>query len=60
MNGRGGGPNDAIHKAAGPGEPVTQDIAISVKSDKVECSINGTVVGSYLNPMSSRAQAQVY
>ena len=24
-----------------------QDIAVSVKADKVECSINGTVVGSY-------------
>jgi hypothetical protein len=46
MNGR-GGPNDAVHKAAGPGEPVTQNIAVSVKSDKVECSINGAVVGSY-------------
>jgi hypothetical protein len=47
MNGRGGGPNDAIHKAAGPGEPVTQQIALSVKGDKVSCSINGTVVGTY-------------
>jgi hypothetical protein len=46
VNGRGGS-NDAVHKAAGPGEPVTQTIAMSVKADKVECSINGTVVGSY-------------
>lgn len=46
MNGRGGA-SDAVHKAAGPGESVTQDIAMSVKGDKVECSINGTVVGSY-------------
>ena len=30
MNGR-GGPNDAIHKAAGPGQPVTQEVALSVK-----------------------------
>ena len=36
-----------MHKAAGPGEPVSQDIAVSVKGDKVECAINGTVVGSY-------------
>ena len=36
-----------MHKAAGPGEPVTQEIAVSVKGDKVECAINGTVVGSY-------------
>jgi hypothetical protein len=47
MNGRRGESNDAVHKAAGPGEPVTQDIALSVKGDKVECAINGTVVGSY-------------
>jgi hypothetical protein len=39
-------PNDAIHKAAGPGQPVTQEIALSVKGDKVECAINGTVVAS--------------
>jgi len=26
---------------------VTQDIAVSVKGDKVQCSINGTVVGTY-------------
>ena len=46
MNGR-GEPNAAVKKAAGPGEPVTQEIAVSVKGDKVECAINGTVVGSY-------------
>ena len=47
MNGRMGGTNEAVHKAAGPGQPVTQDIALSVKGDKVECAINGTVVASY-------------
>jgi hypothetical protein len=47
VNGRRGEPNDAVHKAAGPGQPVTQEIAVSVKGDKVECAINGTVVGSY-------------
>ena len=47
VNGRRGEANDAVHKAAGPGEPVTQEIALSVKGDKVECAINGTVVGSY-------------
>jgi hypothetical protein len=36
-----------VHKAAGQGQPVSQEIALSVKGDKVECSINGTVVGSY-------------
>jgi hypothetical protein len=46
MNGRGEA-NDAVHKAAGPGEPVMQTIALSVKGDKVSCSINGTVVGTY-------------
>ncbi|HEX5071094.1 MAG TPA: hypothetical protein VFV78_12835 [Vicinamibacterales bacterium] len=39
--------NDAIHKAEAKGKPVTQDIALSVKGDKIECAINGTVVGSY-------------
>jgi len=39
--------NAAIHKASAKGEPVTQEIAVSVKGDKVECAINGTVVGSY-------------
>ncbi|MCM3881697.1 MAG: hypothetical protein ND807_16435 [Vicinamibacterales bacterium] len=47
MNGGRGEANAAIHKAAGPGQPVTQDIAMSVTGDKVSCSINGTVVGSY-------------
>ena len=46
MNGR-GEPNAAVHKAAGTGSPVTQDIAVSVKGDNVTCSINGTVVGTY-------------
>lgn len=46
MNGR-GEPNAAVHKATGKGAPVTQEIAVSVKGDKVECAINGTVVGSY-------------
>ena len=46
MNGRGAA-SPAVNKAAGPGEPVTQDIALSVKGDKVECAINGTVVGTY-------------
>lgn len=47
MNGGRGETNDAIHKAAGAGQPVSQEIAVSVKGDKVECAINGTVVGSY-------------
>ena len=47
MNGRRGEANPAVHKAAGPGEPVTQEIALSVKGDRVECSINGTMVAGY-------------
>jgi hypothetical protein len=40
-------PNAAVHKAAGVGSPVTQEIAISVKGDRVECAINGKVVAGY-------------
>src|SRR3954467_15080047 len=47
VNGRRGEPNDAVHKATAKGEPVTQEIALSVKGDKVECAINGTTVASY-------------
>ncbi len=47
MNGFLGEANDVVHKAAGQGQPVGQDIALSVKDGKVECSINGTVVASY-------------
>ncbi len=46
VNGRGEA-NEAVHKAAGKGSPVSQEIAVSVKGDKVECAINGKVVGSY-------------
>ena len=47
VNGRRGETHAAVNKAAGKNEPVTQEIALSVKGDKVECSINGQVVGSY-------------
>jgi len=40
-------PNAAINKAAGKDQPVKQDIAMTVTADKIECSVNGTVVGSY-------------
>ena len=46
VNGR-GEMHDAVNKAAGTGQPVTQEIAVSVRGNKVECAINGTVVGSY-------------
>lgn len=47
VNGRRGEANSAVHQAGGPGQAVTQEIAMSVKGDKVSCSINGIVVGSY-------------
>ncbi len=46
LNGR-GAPGPSVNKAAAKGEPVTQEIAMSVKGDKVECAVNGTVVGSF-------------
>lgn len=39
--------HDAVNKAAGKGSSVVQEIAIKVTADRVECEINGTVVGSY-------------
>jgi hypothetical protein len=47
MNGRMGGANAAVHKAAAVGETVTNEVAVSVKGDKVTCSMNGTEVASY-------------
>jgi hypothetical protein len=47
MNGGRGDANAAVHKAAGVGEPVEQEIAMSVKGGKVECAINGTTVATY-------------
>ena len=47
MGGRNPQANAAVHKAAGRGQPVTQEIAVSVKGDRVECAINGTVVAGY-------------
>lgn len=47
MNGRRGEPGASVNKAAGVGSPVTQEIAVSVKGNKVECAINGAVVASY-------------
>jgi hypothetical protein len=46
MNGRWSS-NSAVNRASGSGEPVTQEIALSVKGNKVECAINGTVVATY-------------
>jgi len=47
LNGPRGAADPAVNKAAGVGEPVTQEIALSVKGDKVECAINNKVVASF-------------
>lgn len=47
MNGPRGAADPAVNKAAGKGEPVTQEIAISVKGDRVQCAINNKIVASY-------------
>jgi hypothetical protein len=47
MNGGMGEANAAVRKASAKGETVTNEVALSVKGDKVECAMNGTVVASY-------------
>jgi hypothetical protein len=47
LGGRMATANPAVHKAAGQGEPVTQEIAWTVKGGRAECSINGTVVAGF-------------
>ena len=47
LNGRRGGTHDAVNRAAGPGQPVTQEIAVTVTPATISCSINGTQVASY-------------
>jgi hypothetical protein len=47
MGGRRPIAHDAVSKAAGKGASVTQEIAVSVKADSIDCSINGQVVASY-------------
>jgi len=47
MGGRPPVADPAVNKAAGVGQPVTQEIAITVKGDKVSCSINKKVVASF-------------
>jgi hypothetical protein len=47
MGGRRPEANPAVNKAAGKGSSVTQEIALSVKGDRIECAINGTVVAGY-------------
>jgi hypothetical protein len=47
MGGRRPTAHEAVSKAAGKGSSVTQEIAVSVKGDTVDCAINGKVVASY-------------
>ena len=47
LNGRRGEANAAVAKAAATGDPVTQEIAMSVKGDDVSCAINGKTVATY-------------
>jgi hypothetical protein len=47
LNGRRGEEHEAVNRAAGPGEPVEQEIAMTVRGGSVECAINGTVVARY-------------
>jgi hypothetical protein len=47
MNGGQGAASEAVHKAEGRGQPVSQDIMLSAKGNQVECSINGTVVATH-------------
>ena len=39
--------NDAVHKAAAKGSPVTQEIAVSVHGASVSCAINGKTVATF-------------
>jgi hypothetical protein len=40
-------PNEAVAKAASTDAPVTQEIAWTVKGNRAECSVNGTVVAGF-------------
>ena len=47
MGGRAPIADPTVNKAAGVGQPVTQKIAVTVKGDKVMCSINDKTVATY-------------
>ena len=47
LGGRAPKVDPAVNKAAGVGQPVTQEIAITVKGDTVSCSINKKQVASF-------------
>jgi hypothetical protein len=47
MNGPRAAADPAVNKSAGVGQPVTQEIAVTVKGQSVTCSINKKVVATY-------------
>jgi hypothetical protein len=47
MNGRAPAADATVNKAAGVGQPVTQEIEIMVMGQNVSCSINGKVVATF-------------
>lgn len=47
LGGRAPKADPAINKAAGVGQPVTQEIAVTVKGDQISCSINRKEVASF-------------
>jgi hypothetical protein len=47
LGGRAPKADPAVNKAAGVGQPVTQEIAVTVKGDTVSCSINKKQVASF-------------
>src|SRR5262245_61260924 len=46
LNGGRGAADPAVNKAAAKGEPVQQEIAVTVSTDSVSCAINGKQVAS--------------
>ena len=60
MNGGRGEANAAVNKAAGKNQPVTQQIALSVKGTKVDCAINGKTVASYLEAVEAPSLYRVH
>ncbi len=47
MNGPRPEEHAAVNRVTAAGQPVTQEIALSIRGDAVECAINGTVVARY-------------
>lgn len=47
LNGRRAQQHDAVNKASGVGEPVSQEVVVTVGEENVSCAINGTTVATY-------------